>query len=72
MNSIPSSSRTRIGRLPFWNAARATRTVSAGISPGPLGCIDTRTHPKRHVGLQDHNRVLKADVTRTSEFANSV
>lgn len=43
----PSSSRTRIARLSFGNAARATRTVSAGISPGSLSCIDTRTHPER-------------------------
>ena len=47
VNSGPSSSRTRIARLPFGNAARATRTVSAGISPDPFGCIDIRTHPIR-------------------------
>ncbi len=41
------NSRTRIARLPFGNAARATRTVSAGISPGPFGCIDIDTHPIR-------------------------
>lgn len=29
----------------FGNAARATRTVSARTSLGPLGCNDIRTHP---------------------------
>ncbi len=43
VNNGPSSSRTRIAKLPFGNAARATRTVSAGISPEPFGCIDIRT-----------------------------
>ncbi|GAB1340264.1 hypothetical protein ACE1SV_68540 [Streptomyces sp. E-15] len=32
-------------RLPFGNAARAIRTVSAAISAGPSGRIDLRAHP---------------------------
>ncbi|GGV04936.1 hypothetical protein GCM10010211_85050 [Streptomyces albospinus] len=63
MNITPSSSRTLIARLPFGNAARATRTVSAGTSPGTSGFIDTRTPPQTPVGLQDHNQVLETDVT---------
>lgn len=46
-NSGPSSWRTRIARLPFGNAARATRTVSGGISLRPSGFIDIDTHPKQ-------------------------
>ncbi|GAQ75102.1 hypothetical protein T45_06883 [Streptomyces turgidiscabies] len=38
---------TRIARLSFGNAARATLTVSTGISPDPFGCIDIRPHPIR-------------------------
>ncbi|MFE4331486.1 hypothetical protein ACFRQM_19265, partial [Streptomyces sp. NPDC056831] len=30
------------------------------------------TSPYDNVGLQDHNRVLKADVTPSREFANSI
>ncbi|GIJ33780.1 hypothetical protein Vse01_29280 [Micromonospora sediminimaris] len=65
MNNTPNSSRTRIARPPFGNAARATRTVPAGISPNARDRIDTRNPPHyANVGLQDHNQVLKADVTQ--------
>lgn len=65
VNNTPNSSRTRIARLPFGNAARATRTVSAGISPNTRNRNDTRNPPQyENVGLQDHNQVLKADVTQ--------
>jgi hypothetical protein len=54
------------------------------IDPVPTGTIDTdprgsvpsnclyREAPYDNVGLQDHNRVLKADVTRAPELTNSV
>jgi hypothetical protein len=42
-NSSPSSSRIRIARLPFGNAARATRAVSSGTPPIFLTCNDTDT-----------------------------
>lgn len=38
---------------------------SAGIPSNPFGCIDIRTRPNDNVGLQDHERVLKADVTQS-------
>ncbi|MFP1624735.1 hypothetical protein ACLB9X_05895 [Streptomyces sp. 5K101] len=47
-----------------------TRSVSQRV--GLLGCVDTRTTPYDNVGLQDHNQVLKADVTRAPELTNSV
>ncbi|MFG2433010.1 hypothetical protein, partial [Streptomyces sp. NPDC048590] len=72
MNNGPSASLSRIARLPFGNAARATRTVSTGISPDSFGCNDTRTTPNDDVGLQDHNQVSKADVTRGPEKTNSI
>lgn len=47
-----------------------TRSVSQRV--GLLGCVDIRTTPYDNVGLQDHNQVLKADVTRAPELTNSV
>ncbi|CAM5721091.1 hypothetical protein SALBM311S_10617 [Streptomyces alboniger] len=53
-------SRTRIARLPFGNAARATTTVCSGISGNPTGRIDIRTASRttRQEGdpANDHRR----------------
>ncbi|MCX4399177.1 hypothetical protein [Streptomyces sp. NBC_01767] len=56
-NSSPGSSRIRIARLPFGNAARAT-----GPSPQEprtpsifRAGSDTETLPEHHVGLHNHN-----------------
>ncbi|MDQ1020509.1 hypothetical protein QFZ43_007058 [Streptomyces afghaniensis] len=54
-NSSPSSSRIRMARLPFGNAARATRAVSSGTPPIFLACSDSDTLPRHNVGLHDHN-----------------
>ncbi len=67
-NNGPSPSRTRIARLPFGNAARATRAVSAGISQIPSAASTSAPTPYDNVvGLQDHNQVSKADVTHGPE-----
>lgn len=54
-NSSPNSSRIRMARLPFGNAARATRAVSSGTPSICLACNDTDTLPKHNVGLHSHN-----------------
>ncbi|MET7458721.1 hypothetical protein ABZT03_44445 [Streptomyces sp. NPDC005574] len=48
-----SRSRTRIARLPFGNAARATLTVCSGISGSPTGRIDT--HPTSTAARQERD-----------------
>ncbi|GGV46102.1 hypothetical protein GCM10010245_72280 [Streptomyces spectabilis] len=69
-NSTPSSSRTRIARLPFGKAARATRTVSAGTSCGSLTRNDTADLRTHDVGPRE--QVSGADKVTRSQFANSV
>lgn len=44
-----------MARLPFGNAALATRAVSSGTPSIFLACSDTDTLPKHNVGLHDHN-----------------
>jgi len=44
-NTGPSSSRSRIGRLPFGNAARATAAVCSGTSGHGIGRIDIASAP---------------------------
>jgi hypothetical protein len=58
----PSSSRTRIARLPLGNAARATRTVSSGTRPSRRGRIDTRTPP--HRGPRDTRTTARKIITQ--------
>ncbi|MEU5307169.1 hypothetical protein, partial [Streptomyces noursei] len=52
-NTSASRSRTRIAKLPFGNAARATTAVCSGTSGSPAGRIDTR--PTSTAARQDND-----------------
>lgn len=51
----PSASRTRIARHPLGNTARATRTVSSGISANSTPGNDTKPPQKHDDGLHNPN-----------------
>ncbi|MEU9315016.1 hypothetical protein [Streptomyces sp. NPDC048295] len=59
-------------RLLSLDERRHGATARPVVVPGTVVVVDPEPRPYGNVGLQDHNQVLKADVTRGTELTNSV